>query len=42
MGLWAKSIVIINAICEHGKQSIRSLADRTGLSKAAYIDTFKL
>src|SRR4029453_2739699 len=35
MGLWAKSVVIFNAICEHGKQSIRSLADRTGLSKSS-------
>jgi IclR helix-turn-helix domain len=35
MGLWAKSIVIFNAIREHGKQSIRSLADRTGLSKSS-------
>src|ERR1700747_84330 len=35
MGLWAKSVVIINAIREHGKQSIRSLADRTGLSKSS-------
>ena len=35
MGLWAKSIVIFNAICDHGKQSIRSLADRTGLSKSS-------
>src|SRR5512145_3324972 len=34
MGLWAKSIVIFNAIREHGQQSIRSLADRTGLSKS--------
>ena len=33
MGLWAKSVGIFNAIREHGKQSIRSLADRTGLSK---------
>jgi hypothetical protein len=33
MGLWAKSVGICNAIREHGKQSIRSLADRTGLSK---------
>ena len=33
MGLWAKSIGIFNAIRDHGKQSIRSLADRTGLSK---------
>src|SRR5512145_403976 len=35
MGLWAKSIVIFNAIREYGKQSIRSLADRTGLSKSS-------
>ena len=35
MGLWAKSIVIINSIREHGKQSIRHLADRTGLSKSS-------
>src|SRR5712691_2881952 len=35
MGLWGKSIVIFNAIREHGKQSIRSLADRTGLSKSS-------
>src|SRR5437764_14510533 len=35
MGLWGKSVVIINAIREHGKQSIRSLADRIGLSKSS-------
>jgi IclR helix-turn-helix domain len=35
MGLWAKSVVIFNAIREHGTQSIRSLADRTGLSKSS-------
>src|SRR5499426_2844694 len=35
MGLWAKSVVIFNAIYEHGKQSIRSLADRTGLSTSS-------
>src|SRR5262249_28972748 len=35
MGLWATSVVIFNSICEHGKQSIRSLADRTGLSKSS-------
>ncbi len=35
MGLWAKSVVIFNAMREHGKQSIRSLADRTGLSKSS-------
>ena len=35
MGLWAKSVIIFNSIREHGKQSIRSLADRTGLSKSS-------
>jgi hypothetical protein len=35
MGFWAKSIVIFNSIREHGKQSIRSLAERTGLSKSS-------
>ena len=35
MGLWAKSLVIFNSIRKHGKQSIRSLADRTGFSKSS-------
>jgi hypothetical protein len=35
MGLWAKSIGIFNALRAYGKQSIRSLADRTGLSKSS-------
>jgi hypothetical protein len=35
MGLWGKSVVIFNSIREHGQQSIRSLADRTGLSKSS-------
>ena len=35
MGLWAKSIVIFNAIREHGRQSVRCLAGRTGLSKSS-------
>src|SRR6266852_3643841 len=35
MGLWAKSVVIFNAIREHGKQSIRRLAERTGFSKSS-------
>jgi ribosomal protein L29 len=35
MGLWGKSVVIFTSIREHGKQSIRSLADRTGLSKSS-------
>src|SRR5215475_2925709 len=35
MGLWAKSVVIFNLIREYGQQSIRRLADRTGLSKSS-------
>jgi Family of unknown function (DUF6399)/IclR helix-turn-helix domain len=35
MGLWAKSVVILKAIRAYGKQSIRRLADRTGLSKSS-------
>jgi hypothetical protein len=35
MRLWAKSVVIFNSIREYGQQSIRSLADRTGLSKSS-------
>jgi Family of unknown function (DUF6399) len=35
MGLWGKSVVIFNTIREHGTQSIRRLADRTGLSKSS-------
>src|ERR671938_715760 len=35
MGLWAKSVGICNAIREHGKQSIRRLAEQTGLSKSS-------
>src|SRR5438128_958639 len=35
MGLWAKSVIILNSLRKHGKQSIRSLADRTGLSKSS-------
>ena len=31
MGLWAKGVVIFNSIREHGKQSIRSLADSNRL-----------
>jgi Family of unknown function (DUF6399)/IclR helix-turn-helix domain len=35
MGLWAKSLLIFNAIRAHGKQSVRCLADQTGLSKSS-------
>ena len=35
MGLWAKSVLIFNAIRTYGQQSIRGLAERTGLSKSS-------
>jgi hypothetical protein len=35
MGLWGKSLRIFNAIRANGKQSIRRLAERTGLSKSS-------
>jgi hypothetical protein len=35
MGLWAKSVVIFTSIHEHSKQSVRRLAERTGLSKSS-------
>jgi hypothetical protein len=35
MGLWAKSVCIFNSIREHGQQSIRRLAEQTGLSKSS-------
>ena len=35
MGFWGKRVVIFNSIRNHGNQSIRSLADRTGLSKSS-------
>jgi hypothetical protein len=33
MGLWAKSLRIFHALCDHAPQSIRHLAHQTGLSK---------
>src|SRR6266581_1106859 len=35
MGLWATSVFIFNSIREHGPQSVRRLAERTGLSKSS-------
>ena len=35
MGFWAKSLRIFNSIRENGKQSIRQLAERTGLCKSS-------
>jgi len=35
MGLWAKSVLICNALRAHGPQSVRHLAERIGLSKSS-------
>jgi hypothetical protein len=35
MGLWAKSVLIFNAIRTHGQQSVRGLAERIGLSRGS-------
>jgi DNA-binding IclR family transcriptional regulator len=35
MGFWDKSLRIFNCLCDHGKQSIRRLAHKTGLSKSS-------
>src|SRR4029450_850641 len=35
MGFWAKSVRIFKCLCEHGKQSVRRLAQQTGLSKSS-------
>jgi hypothetical protein len=34
MGCWAKSLRICKCLCEHGKQSVRRLAQKTGVSKS--------
>ena len=35
MGFWAKSLRICKCLCEHGTQSVRRLAQKTGLSKSS-------
>ncbi len=35
MGFWAKSLRIFKCLCDHGSQSIRQLAQRTGLAKSS-------
>ena len=35
MGLWTTSVLIFNAMCTHGQQSVRGLAERIGLSKSS-------
>jgi hypothetical protein len=35
MTFWAKSLRVFNCLCEHGTQSIRRLAQKTGFSKSS-------
>ena len=35
MGFWDKSLRIFNCLCDHGKQSVRRLAQKTGFSKSS-------
>ena len=35
MGFWAKSLRIFNSFCDNAKQSIRQVAQQTGLSKSS-------
>ena len=35
MGFWDKSLQIFKGLCEHGRQSVRHLAQRTGLPKSS-------
>ena len=35
MGFWDRSLRICKCLCDHGKQSIRQLAQQTGFSKSS-------
>ena len=35
MGFWDKSLRIFKCLCDHGKQGVRRIAQRTGLSKSS-------
>lgn len=35
MGFWAKSLRIFKYLCDHGRQSVRRIAQQTGLSKSS-------
>jgi hypothetical protein len=35
MGFWEKSLRIFNCFCDHGRQGVRRIAQRTGLSKSS-------
>ena len=35
MGFWERSLRIVKCLCDHGKQSVRRMAQQTGLSKSS-------
>jgi DNA-binding IclR family transcriptional regulator len=35
MTFWAKSLRVFNCLCEHGTQSVRRIAHKTGFSKSS-------
>ena len=35
MGFWDRSLRIVKCLCDHGKQSVRRMAQQTGLSKSS-------
>src|SRR5256714_7062159 len=35
MTFWAKSLRVFNCLCEHGRQSVRQIAHKTGFSKSS-------
>ncbi len=35
MGFWDKSLRIVKCLCDHGTQSVRRLAHKTGVSKSS-------
>jgi DNA-binding IclR family transcriptional regulator len=35
MTLWAKSLRVFNGLCEHGTQSVRRIAHKTGFSQSS-------
>jgi Family of unknown function (DUF6399)/IclR helix-turn-helix domain len=35
MGFWDRSLLIFKCLCDHGKQSVRGLAQKTGCSKSS-------
>ena len=39
MGFWEKSVRIFNYLCEAGTQSVRHIAQHTGVSKSSIVSS---